>query len=193
MLVILISQGGNGVNNAPKLESGKVILRQPIKKDITARKELGLNIECIKMCGGNVSNAGEFTLDDAVKWYERIIQHPCKWVIEYNSNCIGAVGLRPYKADNKAKFSIEIYDETMYGCGIGTNVTEMILNYAFEVLEYHKVYLRVLEYNTRAIKCYEKCGFLKEGIDKDGALINGIYCSDIYMGIIKSDYINLVK
>lgn len=28
----------------------------------------------------------------------------------------------------------------------------------------------------------------KEGTDREGALINGVYCSDIYMGIIKSDY-----
>lgn len=69
----------------------------------------------------------------------------------------------------------------------------MILNYAFEVLKYHKIYLRVLDYNTRAIKSYEKCGFVKEGIDRDGALINGIYCSDIYMGIIKYEYTSLVK
>jgi len=69
----------------------------------------------------------------------------------------------------------------------------MVLHYAFEILEYHKVYLRVLDYNTRAIKCYEKCGFIEEGIDREGALINDTYCSDIYRGIIKSDYISLVK
>ncbi|MCM1990601.1 GNAT family N-acetyltransferase [Oceanirhabdus seepicola] len=181
------------MNSAIKLENDNIILRQPIKEDIAIRAKLGINKECVMMCGGNISNLGGFTMDDAIKWYEKIIQHPCKWVIEYNGTCIGVVGLRPYKEDNKARFSIEIYDYNVYGCGIGTNVTKMVLKHAFEVLEYHKVYLRVLDYNTRAIKCYEKCGFIKEGIDREGALINGTYCSDIYMGIIKSDYISLVK
>lgn len=181
------------MNNAPKLESCDIILRQPIREDIIDRKKLGLNLECVIMCGGNAPNSGEFTMDDAVRWYERIIQHPCKWIIEYKGNCIGAVGLRPYKEDNKGKFSIEIYDNNVYGCGIGTIVTKMVLKYAFEVIEYHKVFLRVLDYNIRAIKCYEKCGFIKEGVDREGALIKGTYCSDIYMGIIKSDYISLVK
>ncbi|MBU3142697.1 GNAT family N-acetyltransferase [Clostridium sp. CF012] len=181
------------MNNAPKLESYNIILRQPIEEDITSRKKLGLNMECVIMCGGNISKLGEFTVDEAVKWYERIIQHPCKWIIEYKGNCIGAVGLRPYKEDNKGKLSIEIYDNTLYGCGVGTKVTKMVLNYAFEVIKYHKVYLRVLDYNARAIRCYEKCGFVKEGIDREGALINDTYCSDIYMGIIKSDYISLDK
>jgi len=173
------------VNNAPRLENYNIILRQPMNEDITIRAKLGLNKECVVMCGGNISNLGEFTLTDAIKWYEKIIQHPCKWIIEYNGKFIGVVGLRPYEEDNKARFSIEIYDSDSYGCGIGTNVTKMVLNYAFDVLEYHKVYLRVLDYNIRAIKCYEKCGFVKEGIDREGALINGAYCSDIYMGIIR--------
>lgn len=181
------------MNNAPKLEKHNIILRQPIKEDISIRVKLGLNMECVMMCGGEINNCDEFTQEDAIKWYEKLIQHPCKWIIEYNDNCIGVVGLRPYREDNKAKFSIEIYDNSVYGCGIGTKVTKMVLNYAFEVLNYHKVYLRVLDYNTRAIKCYEKCGFIKEGIDREGALINGDYCSDIYMGIIKADYIASVK
>ncbi|MBU3191660.1 GNAT family N-acetyltransferase [Clostridium bowmanii] len=180
-------------NNAPTLENYNIILRQPIKRDIDIRIKLGQNMECVKMCGGNISKLGKFTMEDAIKWYERIIQHPCKWVIEYKGNCIGVVGLRPYKDDNKAKFSIEIYDNSVYSFGIGTKVTKMVLNYAFEALEYHKIYLRVLDYNARAIKCYEKCGFIKEGVDREGALINGTYCSDVYMGIIKPDYISLVK
>ena len=181
------------MNNTPKLESRNIILRQPIREDIVERQKLGLNKECVTMCGGNTSNFGVFTLEDAIKWHDRLIQHPCKWIIEYEGKCIGTVGLRPYLEDKKAKFAIEIYDSNIYGRGIGTTVTKMVLKYAFEVLDYHKVFLRVLDYNTRAIKCYEKCGFIKEGIDREGALINGIYCSDIYMGILKSEYILSVE
>ena len=84
--------GGNGVNNAPKLESGSIILRQPIKEDIAIRTKLGINVECVTMCGGNISDLGQFTHNKAIQWYENIIQHPCKWVIEYKGNCIGVVG-----------------------------------------------------------------------------------------------------
>jgi ribosomal-protein-alanine N-acetyltransferase len=181
------------LNSAAKLENDNIVLRQPIEEDIAIRIRLGLNMESVKMCGGDIGKVLEFTVDEGMKWYEKIIQHPCKWIIEYDGNCIGVAGLRQYEEDNKAKFSIEIYDNNLYGIGIGTNVTKLVLEYAFEVLKYHKVYLRVLDYNTRAIKCYEKCGFVKEGIDREGALINGTYCSDIYMGIIKDEYISIVK
>lgn len=34
----------------------------------------------------------------------------------------------------------------------------------------------------------EKCGFVEEGRDRMGSYINGKYCTDIYMGILKSEY-----
>lgn len=46
----------------------------------------------------------------------------------------------------------------------------------------------MLEYNKRAIRCYEKCGFVIEGIDGEGAVVEGKYETDIYMGILEDDY-----
>ncbi len=173
---------------ARRLESQNLVLRSPIEGDILTRLNLGLNPELITMCGLSTGSTNIFAIEDALHWYQRACQHPCKWVIEYKGRCIGTVGLRPYVEDNKAKFSIEIYDQQVYGCGIGTTATKMALRYAFEVLNYHKVFLRVFDFNTRAIKCYEKCGFVREGIDREGACINGSYYSDIYMGILHSEF-----
>ncbi|MBB6624152.1 GNAT family N-acetyltransferase [Clostridium gasigenes] len=100
----------------------------------------------------------------------------------------GIAGLVPYVEDNKGRFFIEIYDRKARGKGIGKKVIKLVLKYAFEELKYHKVYLRVLDINVIAIKCYESCGFKKEGIDREGAFINGKYFSDIYMGILVSEY-----
>ena len=48
--------------------------------------------------------------------------------------------------------------------------------------------MRVLEYNVRGIKCYEKSGFVREGIERDSAYIEGKYYSDVIMGILESEY-----
>lgn len=75
--------------------------------------------------------------------------------------------------------------------GIGTKVSAAVVNYGFEYLKLHKIYLRVLKYNTRAIKAYEKVGFIIEGEERDSAFIKGEYYNDIHMGILKSEfYIN---
>jgi len=49
------------------------------------------------------------------------------------------------------------------------------------------------QYNRRAIRCYGKCGFIKEGLDLKGALIEGKYETDIYMGILENEYNNFTK
>ena len=188
-----MQNGVKSMSDLPELQGSKVLLRKPMREDIDDRISFGFPGEFVRMCGGDTKKSNEFTLDDGALWYTKILEHPCKWVIEYDGKCIGVVGLTPYKGDNKARYSIEIYDTTKYGMGIGTEVTRMVLDYAFNTLKYHKVYLRVLEYNGRAIRCYEKCGFVKEGLDREGALIDGKYQTDIYMGILENEYRNFTK
>lgn len=38
----------------------------------------------------------------------------------------------------------------------------IILNFAFNKLTLHRISVRVLSYNTRAIRYYDKCGFVIE-------------------------------
>ena len=179
---------GQFMSDLPVLKGNTVLLRKPKDKDIGTRTSFGLPTEYVKMCGGYSAGLNEFTSEDSAKWYEKISFHPCKWIIEYSGCCIGEVGLTPYIPDNKARFSIGIFDTTKFGLGIGTEVTKLVLDYAFNILKYHKVYLRVLEYNKRAIRCYEKCGFVIEGIDREGAVVEGKYETDIYMGILEDEY-----
>jgi len=90
--------------------------------------------------------------------------------------------------DNKARYAIGIFDPIYWGRGIGTEVTHLVLDYAFNELGLHRVDLKVLEYNTRGIRCYEKCGFILEGKEREGALIEGKYENDLTMGILDYEY-----
>jgi len=176
------------VNTAPILKKGNLLLRQAIENDIPLRQGYNITDEYAKMIGIEQKKVGMMNNSDAKIWYERMKNHPCKWTIEYEDRFIGVVSLRPYFGDSKAKFAIEIYDNNCYGKGIGTQVTKLVLEYAFKTVKYHKVFLRVLDYNDRAIQCYKKCGFIQEGIDREGAFINGEFHSDIYMGILITEY-----
>jgi len=59
------------------------------------------------------------------------------------------------------------------------------------MLGLHRVDLRVLEYNKRAIACYQKCGFVMEGIEREGALIEDRWESDWIMSILDREYFQL--
>ena len=47
--------------------------------------------------------------------------------------------------------------------GYGTDAVNLSTSYAFFVMNVKRVWLKVLPQNTRAIHCYEKCGFVYAG------------------------------
>jgi len=168
-----------------------VKLRSIKLSDIKDRMTLGVSDKLALMTGSQFDKVDHYTINDANGWYKRCLNHPCKWIIDYNDMCIGTVSLRPLIEDNKAKMAIEIYDDSLHGIGIGTTVIQKVLDYAFLEQKYHKVFLRVLDYNTSAINLYKKVGFTLEGIDVEGARINGTYYSDHYMAILRRNYLEV--
>lgn len=52
----------------------------------------------------------------------------------------------------------------------------------------HRVSLGVLDYNMRAQRCYEKCGFRVELRERQARLRNGHWCDHILMGILQDEF-----
>jgi RimJ/RimL family protein N-acetyltransferase len=77
---------------------------------------------------------------------------------------IGSAGL--FNVDfihRRAEFGIFIGDRNFWNRGYGSEATNLVLDFAFNVLNLHHIKLTVYSYNSRAIKCYEKSGFKKVG------------------------------
>ena len=66
--------------------------------------------------------------------------------------------------------------------------TRLALRYAFEALHLHRVELRVVTFNARAIACYEKCGFVREGLFRENTFLRGKYVDVVPMGILRAEY-----
>lgn len=92
------------------------------------------------------------------------------------------------RADRRANFAIGIFDPCRLGKGLGTAVIKRVLAYAFDELALHRVSLRVLAFNERAITAYLKSGFSIEGRERESALIDGEWHDDIMMGILAADF-----
>ena len=75
---------------------------------------------------------------------------------------------------SSAKVKIFSYEEN-HGKGYGSEALNLLIDYAFNNLNLHKVTLKVVDYNKQAIKLYEKKGFVKEGILKENILQNNEY------------------
>ncbi|MEX6276691.1 GNAT family N-acetyltransferase [Staphylococcus saprophyticus] len=163
-------------------------LRDAFDDDTKEYLKIPFNKELLKMYGSNMNSNTEKSLDKARLLVNEIKTNPYEWVIEYNGKFIGQVRLTIDNENNKAKFAIGIFNPQYWSKGIGTKVSNAILNFGFSELKLHRIYLKVLAYNKRAIKSYENVGFKIEGEEREGAFINGKYETDIHMSILKSEY-----
>lgn len=93
-------------------------------------------------------------------------------------------------ASRDAFVGIGIGDRADWGRGYGTDAMRLILRYAFTELNLYRVSLSVFEYNPRAIRSYEKCGFRLEGRRRSALLKDGKRWDILYMGILMEDWKN---
>ena len=182
-------------NKIQILKGKNILLRAPKLKDKKDRLEGGVHKEIKRMFGGDHRNIKPLTNEDVESWYEsrhkRIESAYRAWVIDLNGKCIGIVALEHYNKNNRnAQLSIGMFSPENCGKGYGTEAINLVLEYAFKKLKLHRISLIVLAYNKRAIACYKKCGFKKEGVIRDSAYIAGKWEDDILMGILNSDHKN---
>lgn len=176
------------MKQAPMIKTKRVILRRPIDRDIHDRLKCGTVKEIERMYGGDTRNLKPYTLDDAKSFIDSILSNKYEWCVEFEGRCIGQARLTVNESDRRARYAVGLFDPSVLGKGLGTEVTQLILQYAFEELNLHRVDLRVLEYNHRAIACYKRCGFIQEGVEREGAFIEDCFQTDVMMSILDREY-----
>ena len=102
---------------------------------------------------------------------------------------IGTCAFSQLDADNgSVLFHITIGEADAWGKGYGTEATEMMLVHAFTRLPLHRVALTVFDFNTRAIRAYEKCGFVVEGRSREAIFRDGRYWDEIHMSVLVHEW-----
>lgn len=102
---------------------------------------------------------------------------------------IGSTGLYSINSISRhAEFRVIIGETAYRGKGIGTEVTKLIINYAFDKLNLNKVWLGGNADNIGAIKSYEKSGFVKEGVLRQEIYRNGRYYDAVRMSILREEF-----
>jgi len=70
-----------------------------------------------------------------------------------------------------AEMGIVIGKKDYLGKGFGTEAVRLLQYFVFERLNLNRLQLSVHDYNTRAYKCYLKCGFIEEGRSRQSFFI----------------------
>lgn len=114
--------------------------------------------------------------------------------VKESGKYIGNAGITSIDWRNRrGEFGIFIGDRSHWGRGCGLDATETMLGFAFRELNLFKIYLTVRADNSAALKIYEKCGFVREGILRGHLYRGGKHLDVIYMGIMRKEFLKDVE
>ncbi len=133
-----------------------------------------------------------FTEEDADSFFgiQSAYKDKYRFAIEtLDGEYLGHCGTNYHGNKNKVTYiGIAIANKDYQGKGYGTEAIHLLLDILFGEMNYNKVGLRVFAFNERAIKCYEKVGFKKEGILREELYSGDKYHDVIVMGILKKEW-----
>ena len=87
-----------------------------------------------------------------------------------------------------AEVGIMIGDKTLWNQGYGTEVMTLLQRHGFETLNLNRIYLRVHAENKRAIRAYEKSGFVHEGRMRQAVFKHGAYNDVLFMSVLRDEW-----
>lgn len=170
------------------LKGERIILRALEREDLEALHAINNDLE-VELAGGGdppmpqslarlmaeyEGRAGSGGRDDA------------NFAIEADGRFIGICGL--FNFDYTARtceLGITIGDRAYWGRGYGREAVSLLVDYAFRLRNFRKVWLRVHGANERAQRAYLACGFVEEGRLRQHVFSNGRYDDLVYMGILR--------
>jgi len=101
---------------------------------------------------------------------------------------LGEAVLNEVDLDNEsANYRVWLAGPHVFGLGYGTEITQLVVDYALGTRGLHRVSLGGYDFNLRAQRVYEKCGFKVEGRLRHAPRWEGQWHDELLMAILSSD------
>jgi ribosomal-protein-alanine N-acetyltransferase len=112
------------------------------------------------------------------------------WMIEtLEGRPVGHIGLLRVDPHSLCtELAISIGETDAWSRGYGTDAIRAILRHAFTDLGLRRIYLYTDADNARGIRCYEKCGFVREGVMREQRLPYGKPLDMVVMGVLSGEW-----
>lgn len=171
------------------LEGNRIYLR-PVEKEDSKILSEWTNDGGIRSITGEVYPMTEKGLEE---FYEKTQKtEDTIWFVIVDKEkdlVIGETGfLRIFNPWRTADFSIIIGKKEYWGKGIGKEVANLMLEYGFNYLNFHRLAIGVVGLNEIGLKFWESIGFRKEGVQREGYFYNGKYSDFIMMSLLEDEY-----
>lgn len=133
------------------------------------------------------------SMERVEKWYERLVeQQPMRrFAIEAEGRFIGTCLLQDIdEMSGHAELGIMIGAKDCWGRGYGREAIQLLLDYAFRLVNLRRVWLRTHAGNERAIRAYRAVGFVEEGRLREHQWLAGRYVDMVMMGILRAEFVS---
>lgn len=104
---------------------------------------------------------------------------------------LGVIGIHPLDPIARChELGIAIGEPDAWGQGYGREAIGLLLDHAFAELNLHRVQLRVLADNARAIRCYERVGFQREGVLREAFFDGGRHVDELLLAVLQREWLD---
>ena len=136
------------------------------------------------------------SLNDEENWYESMtkrptdehpmvieIQQPDEWLPIGNCGFVN-IDWRSRSGD----VGIFIGEKRLWNQGYGTDAMRLLLQHGFHTLNLNRIALDVYDTNLRAVRSYEKAGFVHEGRKRQAIFKDGKYIDILQMSVLREEW-----
>ena len=136
------------------------------------------------------------SIGDEERWFDQMLQRPPELhpvMIDIHTNDgwlpIGDCGFNEVSwISRSAELGIVIGEKRFWSQGYGGDALRLLLRYGFNLLNLNRIFLEVYQNNLRAVRSYEKVGFVHEGRKREGIFKNGVYQDVLIMSVLRSEW-----
>ncbi len=110
--------------------------------------------------------------------------------VDSNSHeMLGGINFHRIDWENKmGRLGLVIVSPGCRGKGIGVQMVRQALAQGFETYGLHRIELGVFDFNVSAIRCYERSGFFREGIQRHACRYKNQYWNLVMMSMLRSEW-----
>lgn len=130
---------------------------------------------------------------EAEAWFDRVSTDSARaWyviVVDEDERVVGEAGL--LRMDPKwltTDMTVIVGEPDARGKGYGTEVGRLLLDFAFQYMGFHRVAIGVVGFHEDAIRFWERLGFRKEGLQREGYFLDGRFHDFVMMSILEDEW-----
>ncbi|NDJ76783.1 MAG: GNAT family N-acetyltransferase [Chloroflexi bacterium] len=101
---------------------------------------------------------------------------------------IGSISARAVPHHRLAMLGAAIGEPDYWGGGYGTDALLLVLDYVFDWLDLHKVWLGTMSINARVLRQMEKVGFTLEARSRQHWFADGAWADDMVFGLLRDEW-----